>query len=317
MANHDTGDGWIRVDLAHARTTNLEVDLPELVQQEIEECEQALADARARGNRMAEGKQLLQLGRKVFFHGQFARGLECLQQAVSLFHDIGDLCGEAQGRTILGELPIAIMTDPESARQHLLQAMQIYLELEDYAGVASGYCRLAEIYSISGQANQARELYLKATFFFRTLGDRGQEANALGRLALIDVELGRVREALACSEQALAICQEVGDRQREAGNLQTLAICYARLGQTERAIELDGQALDIYRELGDQQHEAFVLAGIGTLYLVLRQMDKAIEAAAAAVQILDEIGGPGADEAREGLAHIRKVVAKKWWQFWL
>jgi tetratricopeptide (TPR) repeat protein len=89
------------------------------------------------------------------------------------------------------------------------------------------------------------------------------------------------------------------------------------LGQTERAIELDGQALDIYRELGDQQHEAFVLAGIGTLYLVLRQMDKAIEAAEAAVQILDEIGGPGADEAREGLAHIRKVVAKKWWQFWL
>jgi hypothetical protein len=46
-------------------------------------------------------------------------------------------------------------------------------------------------------------------------------------------------------------------------------------------------------------------------------MDKAIEAAEAAVQILDEIGGPGADEAREGLAHIRKVVAKKWWQFWL
>lgn len=269
MANHDTGDGWIRVDLAHARTTNLEVDLPGPVQQEIEECEQALADARARGNRTAEGEQLLQLGRKVFCHGQFARGLECLQQAVSLFHDIGDLRGEAQSRTCLGELPIAVMTDPEIARQHLLQAMEIYLKLEDYAGVASGYGKLAEIYSVSGQADQARELYLKATAFFRTIGDRGQEANALGRLAMIDFELGRVREALACSAQALAICREVGERQREAGNLQTLGICYARLGQTERAIELDEQALAIYRELGDQQHEAIVLKSIGALYLVL------------------------------------------------
>jgi tetratricopeptide (TPR) repeat protein len=148
------------------------------------------------------------------------------------------------------------------------------------------------------------------------MGDQGQEANALGRLALINFELGRVREALACSEQALAICQEVGDHQGEAANLQTLGICYARLGQAERGIELGEQALAIFRELGDRHHEAIVLKSIGAHYLGLK-MDKAIEATQAAVQIFDEIGGPGAEEAREDLAHYKKIAAKKWWQFWL
>jgi tetratricopeptide (TPR) repeat protein len=193
----------------------------------------------------------------------------------------------------------------QEALDHNEQALAIYGELDDRAGIATALRGIGGLQWRLGHYLEALDQLNEAVRVHREVGDLAGEAGALNNLGIVCRRLGRYPQALEHYERALIVHRELGDPNGQAGTMNNLGIVYLRLGRYPEALDLYQQALAIYQQRGDRSGEAIALNNLGEAYERLQRYHDAVQHHHAALTIYREVGyRVGEGVALQGLGAV-------------
>jgi predicted ATPase/DNA-binding SARP family transcriptional activator len=152
--------------------------------------------------------------------------------------------------------------DVEQAETLDEEALALWRQLGDSAGIAASLNSLGTLANREGDAARAVDLHEEALALWRELGDRAGIAVSVINLGGMAYWQGDAARALALHEEALAMRRELGDRHGIVLALINLGAVAFWLESAERASVLLEEALPLARELGDQ-----VMSAMTVLYL--------------------------------------------------
>ncbi|MBW4492842.1 MAG: CHAT domain-containing protein [Oscillatoria princeps RMCB-10] len=287
----------------------------------------------------AEADRLLQQGADQYYTSKFREAWQSLQQALTLYREIGDRDGEAASLEnlgiayhSLGRYTLAIDYHRQSleiereignrreeaaslgslgnayyslgrytlAIDYHRQSLEMAREIGDRRGEANSLGNLGNAYHSLGQYTLAIDYHRQSLEMAREIGDRRGETNSLGNLGNTYNSLGRYTEAIDSLRQSLEIAREIGDRGGEAYSLGNLGIAYRSLGRYTEAIDYHRQWLEIAREIGDRRQEAYSLGNLGIAYHSPGRYTLAIDYHRQWLEIAREIGDRSGEAASLG-----------------
>ena len=173
--------------------------------------------------------------------GDALGAVECENEAIRIFRDLGDRIGEVIGLVHLGKFSLW-RGDNEAARERLNQGLTIALDIGNRE--AEGECELllGELDFEAGEIDVARSRFARSLAVCRKAADRRGEANAQwseGRLALASDETETARQRLG---EALRAFQEFEMREELLGCLEDCAVLHAADGEIEVSVRLASAA---------------------------------------------------------------------------
>ena len=208
--------------------------------------------------------------------GQNQIAIDCHQQSLAIFIEIGDRNGEAN---CLGNLGNAYQSlgQYQKAINYYQQSLDIFIEIGDRNGEANFLNNLGGAYQSLGQYQLAIDYCQQSLAITREIGNRIGEANCLGNLGNAYNSLGKYQIAIDFYQQSLAISCEIGNRIGEATSLNNFGNAYNSLGEYQQAIDYYQQSLAIRLEIGDRKGEADSLNNLGNNYYYLEEYQQAID----------------------------------------
>ncbi len=256
---------------------------------------QALVILRQIGNRASEGSTLNNLGTLAFGMGKVDEAMSYLQQALVIAREVGDRASESSTLNNTGQL-VALVGQRDAAADYYEQALAIQREVGDRAGEAITLNNLGQLAYQLGHASESASYFERALAVLREVGDRPGEAQALNNLGSLEGRLGAWKDAGQHFEQALAIQREVGDRSAEGTTLTNLGALASHTGKPQEAERWFAQALVLLRDVGDRPSEANTLNSLGALARDEHRFDEAAQYYAQSLAIAHDVG----DRAMEG-----------------
>jgi tetratricopeptide (TPR) repeat protein/pimeloyl-ACP methyl ester carboxylesterase len=223
-----------------------------------------------------EGAALGGLGQAYTDLGQYDKAIECIQQALVIHRNVGNVLGEGNELGNLGNVYVRLRRYDEAIKYHK-QALEIHRKIGDARGKGNNLTSLGVAYKDLEQYDKAFKLLGDALEIYREIGDVRGEGYALGNLGVVYANLGQNYKAIELYKQALKNRRKIGDMASEGMDLRNLGLVYADLGQYDEAIKLHEQALEIDRKIGDVRGEGDDLGSLGIAYGSLGQSAKAIE----------------------------------------
>jgi adenylate cyclase len=219
--------------------------------------ETALKVARAAGERRAEWRVLLDLG-KLWASRDYEQTRRCFEQALELARRIDDPAVLAGSLNRIGNWHANAEDLPAAIAYHR-EALAILEQLGDRRGLATTLDLLGIASLLAGDMTAAAEYYDRAIALFRELDDRPSLASSLtGR--------GHAGGTAACSLAVLSAATPL-DAQRDFQ-----------------------EAMHIAQDIGSPAGEAWVLWSLGLLNMVQGQFGQAWEAVQRGLGIASEIG---------------------------
>jgi tetratricopeptide (TPR) repeat protein len=165
-----------------------------------------------------------------------------LRQALQLYRDLGDECGQARIH-----LNLAVVCERrgqhDCALDHAERARGMFERAGERAGQADA-CNAVGWYSAhvgDRRHEDALGYCQEALRLYKEVGDEKGESHAWDSLGYINNLLGRPQEAIGCYRRALALRRKLGDRYFEARALESL-------GDIQRDVGELGSARDAWRE---------------------------------------------------------------------
>lgn len=219
---------------------------------------QALAAARAMGDRRAQAHVLTNLGDIHRLLGRYPAAIEHHRQALALHRGNGDRRGQARTLSDLGIVQDRL-GDYRHAAEHHREALAIYAEIGDRHGEAAVLTNVSNAYLELDRREEAADGYLLALDIFRELGDPAGQGIALNNLGNVYASLGRYPQASQRLSEALELFRSIGHRDGQAGTLSNLGAVHTRLGSLAAALAVLREALEIFRATGHRYGEASVL----------------------------------------------------------
>jgi tetratricopeptide (TPR) repeat protein len=223
-----------------------------------------------------------QLARSWLGLSRFREVRELCTKTLELGPDPDTFVHLARAKRVLGEV--------DEAMRLYRDALKIYEEVGDRAGLAVTLNNIGEVYRNTGQPDQALEYYHQVLPISEEVGDRGGIAQTLNNIGGVYSNIGQPDQALEYFNQALPILQEVGNRAGQAVTLNNIGMVYRSIGQPDQALEYLTQALPISEEVGDRAGLATTLNNIGGVYSNTGQPDQALEYLTQALPISEEVG---------------------------
>ncbi len=178
----------------------------------------------------------------------------------------------------------------KAALLSLEQALQIYQQIGDRAGVGRALGNLGVAYRSLGDYQKAIDFYQQSLAIAQQIGDRAGVGRALGNLGNAYHSLGDYQKAIDFHQQSLAIAQQIGDRAGVGSVLGNLGNAYESLGDYQKAIDFHQQSLAIFKEIGDRAGVGSVLGNLGNAYYSLGDYQKAIDFHQQSLAIAQQIG---------------------------
>ncbi len=191
----------------------------------------------------------------------------------------------------LGRL-VARHRDFARATDHLKEAVTVWEDLDDWAGVARATFVLGGLAESLGDDGRATAHYEAALALHRRLGDRRMTALTLENLADAAYRQGRIEQAAPLAEEALAASREIDDTAilvQAMGGAAQVACARGDLGGAGRLLR---EALTLGEALGFRMGIADVLSGCAALAAAGGQAERATRLLGAADAILTAIGEP-------------------------
>jgi DNA-binding SARP family transcriptional activator len=211
--------------------------------------QQGLASARVLGDGAAEAWMLNNLG-VAYGQQRLAEAVEYFEQALALYHELGDVRGESRAATNVANAYFDLR-DYGKALQTAQRAVTAQRQAgKRYGeGIALGVlgCACREL----GRFDEAVASLTEALAIFRSLGDRGTEADSLGDLGEAYLGMGKLGAAIECLAESLRIRREIGDGHGQARSLERLALAKRRAGETAVAVGMLSQALALFEAVAD------------------------------------------------------------------
>ncbi len=261
-------------------------DFP-LIQNCKSQIQNSWALAQATDTRKAEADKLLQQGKEQIQTSQFKAAWQTLQQALSIYQDIGNRWGEASTLHWLARISWY-----QQGIDFLQKSVSISHDIGYHAQEAESLNLLGYFYLLLGQYQRTIELNQQSLIIARRIGDREKEALALGDMGLAYFHLGYYQQAIKLAQQGLAIVREIGNRRYETYFLNDLGSTYQALGQYQKAIEFHQQAVALGQNIGERKWEGVALNNLGSAYQSLGDYAKAIEYQQQSLAIAREVIDP-------------------------
>jgi tetratricopeptide (TPR) repeat protein len=143
------------------------------------------------------------------------------------------------------------------ARTYLVQALQVFRDLQDARGEAVTLAALATANHEQGYLSEALHFFGLADTMFHELGDEAAVAYTARLAGLVHLERGDFAEAYRLINGAVDAFRRLGSRRGEGMALRTLSLVHRGQGQYQRAYEIGEQARAIFREADDELLEAY------------------------------------------------------------
>jgi predicted ATPase/DNA-binding XRE family transcriptional regulator len=237
-----------------------------------------------------------------------ARGL--LEQALTLYRDLGDRPGVARVLQVLGKL--VFEQDEDEAQRYLEECLAFFQDLGDRYGSAWSLTFLGHCACRRGDTALARARHEESLRLRRAIGERLGIANDLWGLAQAARREGDAEGARALFEEALRQAQAVGDEYHISYALAGLGDLALAVGDGPSARRLLGESLTLFSKAGAGFGVANVVYCFARLALQQGQPAQALRLASAAATLREGIGLPlRAAEQRERepvLAQARELA---------
>jgi class 3 adenylate cyclase/tetratricopeptide (TPR) repeat protein len=232
-------------------------------------------------------------GRALHEAGQWDRAQAVLSEAVEVGLATGERTVVADGSVALTHLRLfTSTTSHEEARTELADAVRVYEELGDQAGLARALGLAGQLRFWAGEAASAIEDLERAAHHAHTAGDRLQEIHSLGYVVIAAVNGPMpVVEALARAEQMRG--QVEGDRRLEVTIMRSRARLEAMRGSFDVARELIATATALADELGLEVAATGVQFEAGQVELLAGRPAAAEHLLRPACEALERMGNHG------------------------
>jgi predicted ATPase/serine/threonine protein kinase/Tfp pilus assembly protein PilF len=180
----------------------------------------------------------------------------------------------------------------EEARALFEETIRMWEEAGDPVSVAHTTSNLADVVRAQGDYETARSLHRECLSIFRRLGDRAGMAWSLNHQGDVAREQGDPAAAGSLYDQALAMFRELEDRTGIARSLTDLGILACQEGRYARAQRLYAEALALFCELGETKQTARVLEYMACAAAGQELWDRALRVAGAAASLRIRLGFP-------------------------
>ena len=147
------------------------------------------------GGKTALGEVLFNTGDYFLRQGSYAKARRNLEEAGLIFEELGHRTGYAYYLGDMGAL-FHKTGDLERAKSHLLQAIEMLEEDQDYAAVSEFQTAMAKIYMEEGNANRAHEIARTGLDHALRLNLKDQISETSRMMSDLDYKTGNYKEAI-------------------------------------------------------------------------------------------------------------------------
>jgi predicted ATPase/class 3 adenylate cyclase len=228
-------------------------------------------------------------------HGDLTEGRSWTDRALALPSAAGPTRERAHALLATGSLAYWARATPSMLRAYG-QAMAIFRELEDPAGIALATYDRAFALAVNGRIAEGAEQFRVSRALFEEIGDTRGVADCLFGLAGTSRKHGDLVSARAEAEEALRLHQDLGDLFGIHGDLYVLGRAVADAGDLDTARELFLETLDMAEHFGSSTGIALSLDLLALLDADRRKPVRAMKLAGASAAIKDSIAGEAPPE---------------------
>ncbi|MGC2183320.1 MAG: protein kinase [Terriglobales bacterium] len=289
-----------RIDLAEAEAAYLLSDNRHVVAA----AETTIKKANASGARLVAARARLLQCRALASLGQPQPSMAAGADAGRIYHEAGDLGGEAQAFHATAEVPLN-QGDLKLARTLYQQALAIARKIGDKRATARELGNIGLIFVQQGDFATGEKIYEEALADFRDVGDKHGMSVVVGNTGDIFHAEGRLGDALAEYRDALVLAREVGHKSSEGIDLQLIGNVLADQGDLGGAVEMYDRASELQREINDTSYYAATLVSIGRVRRQRGDSDGAKKAYQESLALRERLGEKGtAAETQVALAEL-------------
>jgi predicted ATPase len=199
----------------------------------------------------------------------------CLQRALSLYEDLGDVVGRALATTAQGQLEWHL-GNYEDAADLLRRALAAHEGLGNDGGIAKALELLGLIEKHQGRLKNAQRIQRQSYELFRELGDRVGMVGVAGRLASNLTWSGDFEEAYAVAEEGLRLAEDVGAPGKTSYLVAVLAWIGIHRGEYEEARRRAEHAVALAHAAGAGLTRGWSTVYLGMLDLVAGESERAV-----------------------------------------
>src|SRR5438105_2028784 len=293
--------------------------------QALENFNQALALARAIGDRWGEESILENLAEVLGGMGEILGSLEAHEQSLAIARELKNHSGEllslygiALVYLNLGEAQQALdynyqllaltrpsdsrnlllhslcknhllLGEPQSALEYCQQALSIWRAMDRRLFEAATLAYIGNAYSLLGEPRKELEYYNQALKIFREVEELHGEGSMLNSIGRVYHAQGEQQKALECFEQALALFRKIPNIQAESITQRLIGQVYWSMGDSKKALDCFNQALSQLRSLKDRSNEAATLLDIARAERDLGQLNQARADIETALSIVESL----------------------------
>jgi DNA-binding SARP family transcriptional activator/predicted ATPase len=186
----------------------------------------------------------------------------------------------------------AFTQEPSSARDYLLQSLQLYQGLKNSRQAARVLTDLGNLTRVSGDLEQARSYLEESLRIQEETGLSPEKIHTLTVLGLYALRTGELADSVPHLEEAIRLARAVKDRDRLAGALEARGMACLYLGKFQQAEAFFQQSLEVRSELGQLAYISAVLSFIAYAQLHQGLWKKAAAEVLPAYSLARELGYP-------------------------
>jgi predicted ATPase len=178
------------------------------------------------------------------------------------------------------------------ARAYYEDALSLFRELRDQAGVALALDNLGAVALHREDYAEAENYYARSLALFRTLQKTWGVANALGNLGVIAQLQGDDMQAQQYYTESLALRRKLGDKRGISLMLNNLGEVTLNQGNTAQSFTFYVESLALCRELQDKEGAAYCLEGLAGAAVTRGHIERAARLWGVAEALREAIGSP-------------------------
>ena len=169
------------------------------------------------------------------------------------------------------------------------KALDIYIQLNDTAGIARQYNALGGAYHNMSDYTNGIAAFISAKKMFEKMGKQKDYAGCLVNMGLIYQSMHDESKALTNFYEAEKILESIGNKDYLANVRHGIGTILIKSKQYDKALEKFNQAKAVFLEMDNQNYYAFCLISSGEIYFHKGQIAKAIESVEAGLKIKKDL----------------------------
>jgi tetratricopeptide (TPR) repeat protein len=269
--------------------------------------ERGLAAVRGLNRRQQEGWLLNSIGWTYDRLGEKQAALNYLEQARSIWKDMGDDSGLITTLHTIGWVYSSGLGEHLKALTYLEQAQSLAQAVDDKTGLAATLHNMGWAYANLGEHQKALAHLEHARITREQIRDYTGLAATLHTIGWVHNYLGEPQRALEYLLNSKKFAEDIGDRAMLVNTLHTIGWVYSYgLGEHQQALQYLEQARELAERIGDHSGLSAIWNNVGAAYIGLGEPQRALgylEKAQAARRNIGDRTGLAVTLENMGYAH--------------